>query len=127
MKTKWLIILILFIGLSAFNFMDTFDSNNPSVKIFIEDGDRSYKSGETIRFSIKVCSAYNLKTFMVNSDHENDKNSKLLYRFDHNTKQALINYFYTVPADMQTKNIQFKFKLRDNNKETEKMKKVSII
>lgn len=126
MKISWLIILILFLALSAFNISSTFDGNNPSVKISMEDGEREYRAGEIIRFSIRICSADNLESFVINPELLNDENSNLKYSFNSNTKQASINYFYTVPKDISGRDIRFSFKLKDNSNEINKVMQIRI-
>ena len=126
MKISWLIILISFIGLTAFNLNDTFDGNNPSVKIDFESEQNSFSKGDIVRISIRLCSAENLESFSVEPDFLGNENSSLKYSFNNNTKQASINYFYTVPENIKNKKISFTFILKDNNNITEKTKSIKI-
>ena len=126
MKISWLIILFSFIGLTAFNLNDTFDGNNPSVKVDFESDRNHFEKGEIVRISIRVCSADNLESFSVDPELLGDDNSSLKYSFNNNTKQAFINYFYTVPENIQRDKINFTFILKDNNNQTIKTEQIKI-
>jgi cytochrome c-type biogenesis protein CcmE len=128
MKLNGLAIIISFVSLTAFNLINTFDFNNPSIKIVSEKKTES-KPGETIVYSLMLCSPENLVNFSVTpSIKGSNDDSELKFDFDENTKQASLNYFYVVPDNVQEKKqIEINFLLRDKKSETLKKEIIKII
>ncbi|MEA2042647.1 MAG: hypothetical protein U9N85_08865 [Bacteroidota bacterium] len=126
MKISWLILIVLFFGLTAFNLNVTFDGNNPSVKVDIYTISNPLAEEDVIRFSIRLCSADNLENFSIVPFVQDKNNSALHYSFNHNVKQASINYFYTVSKNTTQKKIKFSFILEDNNNSTKRVHTVSL-
>ena len=126
MKYKAVIILIVFVGVSAFNITKTFEFNNPSVKIEYINGEKLSK-GDVAVFSIKLCSVENLKSFKVIPEIPGqNEDSELFFDFDENTKQATLNYIYIVPELLKEK-MSFTFILKDKKSVTEKIENLIII
>jgi hypothetical protein len=127
MKTNVLIILIGFVSLTAFNLAGTFDLNNPSIKIIV-DKHGEVKKGETIVFSVMLCSPNSLVNFSIKPNIlGSNPDSQINFDFDENTKQASLNYFFIVPDNLKgKKNLEFEFHLKDINSETVK-KEVIVI
>lgn len=119
MKTKVLIIIVAFVSLTAFNLSNTFDFNNPSIKII---GDKTEKigAGQMVVFSVMLCSHDNLVNFSV---HPNiigvNSDSLINFDFDKNTKQASLNYYYIVPENLKkNQKIEIVFQLKDSKTKT---------
>lgn len=128
MKYNSLILLLIFVGLTAFNISDTFEMSNPSVKIISEESDIT-KAGDVIIFSVKLCSADNLKSFSIipSIKGEND-DSELKYIFNGNTKHATVNYYYVVPQNYKEyNNLKFEFSLQDSKKKVVENKIIKIL
>lgn len=101
--------------------------NNPSVKITVEENSVT-KAGDVIVFSVKLCSADNLKTFSIVPDLKGqNEDSELRYIFNSNTKYATVNYYYVVPENYtEVDELKFSFKLQDSNKKVVIEKNVKI-
>lgn len=127
MKINWIILIISFLGLSAFNFITTFDGNNPSVKIRTQITDDTNDSSEIIKFTVEICSAENLESFQIFPKFsEANESADLQYRFASNTKQASVVYYYTVPKNTTQVELSFKFMLEDKAGVHNKIKKIQI-
>ena len=127
MKFSNLVILIIFVSLSAFKINDTFEMNNPSVKIISEEIDIK-QAGDIIVFSVKLCSADNLKIFSITPSLKGqNEDSELKYIFNSNTKHATINYYYVVPENFKdNEELQFSFYLEDSSKKVVVEKNIFI-
>jgi hypothetical protein len=115
MRINWIILLIAFLGLTAFNLTTTFDSGNPSVKVSADQNFISQQSGDIIKFTVEICSAENLESFKIEPDFLGEENTALKYHFNSNSKQASVIYFYTIPTDFDKREINFSFSLEDNS------------
>ena len=117
MKLNWLVIIIFFVILSAFNIKSTFEFSNSSVRILSEEVNVS-KKGDVIVFSLSLSSANNLQSFSVTPDIVGlNPDSELKYTFNNSTKQATVNYFYAIPENLdKNQEITFKFTLQDSKK-----------
>lgn len=126
MRFSWLILCIIFVILSAFNYSDSFELQNPSVKIISEE--INYSPGEVIFFSVRLCSTNNLQNFKVIPDTPGlNEDFELDYDFKGNIKQATVNYFYAIPKNVKDlKKIKFKFILQDSNNNITKEKEVLL-
>ncbi len=127
MKFSWLILCIVFVVLSAFNYSDAFELNNPSVKIISEEINTD-SPGDVIVFSVRLCSTNNLQSFTVTPDIPGlNDDFELNYDFSENIKQATVNYFYAVPKNVkELKKIKFKFVLQDSNNNITKVKEILL-
>jgi hypothetical protein len=128
LKYNSLVILFVFVGLSAFNISDTFEMSNPSVKIVSEET-KITKAGDIIIYSVKLCSADNLKTFSIKPSVMGDnEDSYLEYIFDKNSKHATVNYYYVVPENYKDfENLTFQFILQDSKRKIVETKSLKII
>jgi hypothetical protein len=126
MRINWIILLTLFLGLTAFNLTTTFEPGNPSVKVSTEKDFISQQSGDIIKFSVEICSAENLESFNIEPDFLGEENTALKYHFNSNTKQASVIYFYTIPTGSEKREINFTFSLEDNSGIFNKSQKIRI-
>lgn len=114
-KVKQIIVILIFVGLTAFNISGTFELNNPSMKINEEDVNIK-QVGDMVIYTISLCSSNNLKSFSVSPSVSGlNTDSQLKYVFNGTTKHATINYFYAVPKNYkELKKIKFNFELQDS-------------
>ncbi len=124
MKINKLIIIVLFIGLSGFNLSTAFDFRNPSVTIRSESIEET-NTGKVIVFSVSLCSSENLESFKITPDVAGvNSDSNLQYIFNGSTRQASVNYYFSVPEDLET--VNFTLELKDAQKKTVKQKSVKL-
>jgi len=125
MKLRVIILLILFIGASGFNIIKTFELNNPSLKIVLEDC-KNNKAGDMIIYSVRLCSVDNLKTFSISPNIKGEnEDSFVKFEFDENTKQAVLNYYYIIPK-IKNKQIVLNFTLTDNKSTIKEQKYINV-
>ncbi len=124
MKISKFVIISLFIGLTGFSISSTFDFNNPSVTIISENIEES-DAGKVIVISINLCSSANLERFSITPNIKGlNEDSELEYVFNSVTKQALVNYYYSVPSDVSK--VNFIMTITDTDGKTEKYNEVEI-
>jgi len=124
MKISKFVIISLFIGLTGFSISSTFDFNNPSVTIISENIEES-DAGKVIVISINLCSSANLERFSITPSIKGlNEDSELEYVFNSVTKQALVNYYYSVPSDVSK--VNFIMTITDTDGKTEKYNEVEI-
>jgi len=124
MKINKLVILIIFIGLTGFNLSSTFDFNNPSITISSESIEET-GTGTVVVFSVSLCSSESLEKFKITPTVKGlNSDSDLTYIFNRSTKQASVNYYYSVPEG--TKDIGFTLELKDAVNETIVKKSIKL-
>jgi len=125
MKINWLIILVFFILLSAFNLRNSFDFKSPSIKI--ETKDAVYKAGDVVFFTINICATEYIDSFKITPEViGKNKDSEVIYNFDFNTKTVTISYFYVIPEITQISSINIIFLVNDKSNDNLVVKKILL-
>ena len=127
MKTKWLLLLIITIVFSLFNYSGTIKFQTPSIQIHRTG--KNFMPGEIVFYSVNINSNEYLKNLRIVPSIDGDnKDANYNYKFNVNTKQATINYFYAIPKELKkdTKIINLKFILTDKNKTKVVTKQIKI-
>jgi len=123
MKTNWLIILLIFVAGSTINLGSTLRYGNPSIE-FINKNEFEGKNKDVFIYSIKLRSSEKLVNFKVNPSVKGLNNdSEFEFLFDEDTHQAVVNYLYVLPEEINIDEVVITFTLTDS-KETNIKKKV---
>jgi len=117
MKIKWLLLLIFFVTISAFNLKSSLDFN--SLSINIENNNKIYKPNDVVFYTINICSNENIENFEVVPEIiGKNQDSKVDYNFNFKTKTVTINYFYVIPDDLKNvTSIKIFFSVKNKSKE----------
>jgi len=127
MKTNWLIILLIIVAGSTINLGSTLRFGNPSIE-FVNRKEFIGKNGDMFVYSIKLRSNENLKNFKVIPSLKGvNDDSYFNFDFDENTHQAIINYFYVLPDNLDTSNeVTLTFTLTDSKESNIKTKVIDF-
>lgn len=124
MKINRLIILILFVGLTGFNLGTTFDFHSPSITVSDQVIEQT-NTGKVVILSLSLCSSENLESFSIKPDKAGLNNdSDLEFIFNNNSKQASVNYYYSVPEDV--KELKLNLSLKDAAELTKRQINVNL-
>ncbi len=124
MKISKISILFIMLALTGFNVSSSFDFNNPSVTVSSEKVEETEK-GKVVILSLSLCSSANLESFQITPDKPGlNADSELKYVFNTITKQASVNYYFSVPENVTE--VSFTMTLNDTDRKTIKIREVVI-
>jgi hypothetical protein len=126
MKSNWLIILLVVVAGSTINLGSTLRYGNPSIE-FIKNVEFDGKNKDVFIYSIKLRSNEKLVNFKVSPSVKGQNNdSQFEFLFDENTHQAIINYLYVLPEEVDNSEVVLTFTLTDSKESNIKTKVINL-
>jgi len=126
MKSNWLIILLVVVAGSTINLGSTLRYGNPSIE-FIKNVEFDGKNKDVFIYSIKLRSNEKLVNFKVSPSVKGQNNdSQFEFLFDENTHQAIINYLYVLPDEVDNSEVVLTFTLTDSKESNIKTKVINL-
>jgi hypothetical protein len=126
MKSNWLIILLVVVAGSTINLGSSLRYGNPSIE-FIKNVEFDGKNKDVFIYSIKLRSNEKLVNFKVSPSVKGQNNdSQFEFLFDENTHQAIINYLYVLPDDVDNSEVVLTFTLTDSKESNIKTKVINL-
>lgn len=112
MKLNWIVVIFVFVLVTAFNLSDKLGFNSPSVKIESKTI-MNTKSGKVICYTINVFSSKDLNSLIIEPGYKKDANSHTNFVFESHVRKATISYYYELPEKYSDEDIKMTFKLKD--------------
>jgi len=115
MKLNWLIILIVFLSATAFDFNQRYSGNNLSIRIDSKDVIKSAQ-GKVYVYTISIYSPERLQNFRIEpSVMGENSDSRTSFEFSSVVRKAQVTYYYAVPDSISNKEVKILFLLSDAN------------